>query len=116
MSPRHPRLPRGMSLIEGMISMAVLAIGILGAFQGILFASQQNSVASRLARASSMAAQVLQGLEQQGFAAVQNIATSASCVSAATAPATLTALTDGIQNTGIPGTCIIDLDLFETTA
>ena len=59
---------RGMSLIEGMISMAVLVIGILGALQGIMFASQQNGVAARLARASSMAAQVRAGIEAQGFA------------------------------------------------
>ncbi len=117
---RKLRLKRnGMSLIEGMISMAVLVIGILGALQGILFASQQNSVAARLARASSMGAQVRQGLEAQGRAKLASatgiFGDSSTCLPIASATALLP-FTDGVHATGIAGTCIVDLDAFDSSA
>ena len=51
---------RGMSLIEGMMAMAVLVIGILGALQGILFASQQNAVAALRNEEKNIAGTVVQ--------------------------------------------------------
>lgn len=109
----------GMSLIEGMISMAVLVIGILGALQGILFASQQNSMAARLARATSMGAQVRQGLEAQSRAKLASptgiFGDGSKCLPVASATALLP-YTDGVHATGIAGTCIVDLDAVDSAA
>jgi type II secretory pathway pseudopilin PulG len=113
----HQRSARGMSLIEGMISMGVLVIGILGALQGILFASQQNAVASRLARGTSMAAQIRLGLESQGrtklLLPAGAIGNGARCIPFASATAALKALTDGLA---VAGSCILDVDAFDQTA
>ncbi len=113
----QPRSARGMSLIEGMISMGVLVIGILGALQGILFASQQNAVASRLARGTSMAAQIRLGLESQGRAKLKlpggAIGSSSNCIPFASASTPLKALTDGLA---VSGSCILDVDAFDKTA
>ncbi|MBS1153639.1 MAG: putative prepilin-type protein [Myxococcaceae bacterium] len=111
---------RGMSLVEGMISMAILVIGILGALQGILFASQQNSVAGRLARATSMAAQIRLGLEAQGrtklLLPAGPIGNSAICIPVGSASATLKALTDGLDGSLVVGACIVDVDAFDNGA
>lgn len=105
-----------MSLIEGMISMAVLVIGILGALQGILYASQQNAVAARLARATSMAAQIRMGIESQGRAKLKlgsgAIGNSAICIPVGT-DAALDALTDGLA---VAGSCTVDVDVFDAGA
>lgn len=113
---------RGMSLVEGMISMGVLVIGILGALQGILFASQQNAVAGRLARSTSMAAQIRLGLESQGraklVAGTGVIGNSTTCVPVGSSP--VAALADGLNvpvdhDTGlaIAGACIVDVDAYD---
>ncbi len=119
MTQSNAKLRRGMSLIEGMVSMGVLVVGILGAMQGIMFASQQNSVAARLARASSMGAQVRQGLQQQGRAKLASgtglFGNAATCLPTASATALLP-FTDGVAGTGIAGTCVVDLDAFDATA
>jgi len=114
MGKRTKNSRRGMSLVEGMISMAVLVIGILGALQGILFASQQNAVAGRLARTTSMGAQIRLGLEAQGRAKLVAgpLANVAVCVPFPATPA-LVALTDGVA---VAGSCIIDVDAYDSAA
>jgi Tfp pilus assembly protein PilV len=114
------RARRGMSLIEGMISMAILVVGILGALQGILYASQQNGVAARLARATSMAAQIRFGIEAQGrtklLAASGPIGSSTTCIAAgAGTTQAFKDLTDGLWNTTLAGACIVDVDLWDST-
>ena len=42
MRRRSRAIGRGTTLIEALISTSVLIVGIVGAFQGIVFASQQN--------------------------------------------------------------------------
>ncbi|MGA9521419.1 MAG: prepilin-type N-terminal cleavage/methylation domain-containing protein [Myxococcaceae bacterium] len=46
---------RGFSLIEAMVSMAILAIGILGVAQMQVLASNQNGLARRTSRAAAIA-------------------------------------------------------------
>lgn len=106
---------RGMSLVEGMISMGVLVIGILGALQGILFASQQNAVAGRLARATSMAAQIRLGLEAQGRTKLLSATgpIGGSCTAVGSASAALKALTDGLDASTLTGACILDVDALD---
>ncbi len=101
---------RGMSLIEGMISMGVLAIGILGALQGTIFAAQQNATAAKLARATSMAAQIRIGLEAQGYAKLRAGLVATSCTPVGGASAAVKKLTDGLDAVG---NCIIDVDVVD---
>lgn len=51
---KAPRRSRGFSLIEVMVSAAILAIGVLGVAQLQVLASAQNGVARRTARAASV--------------------------------------------------------------
>lgn len=51
---RRARAPRGFTLIELMISMAILAIAILGVAQMQVVASAQNGLARRTTRASAL--------------------------------------------------------------
>jgi hypothetical protein len=62
---------RGVSLIEGMISAVVLAIGMTAAVQGVLFASAQNSIATKMTRMAAVGHQVRAGLQNMGLAAVR---------------------------------------------
>lgn len=108
-----------MSLIEAMIAMGILMIGILGALQGTLHASRQNSLAARVARATSMAAQVRRGLEAQGWAKLttaSGLATATNCTAIGSASAPLRALTDGLDATAVANACIVDLDAFDAAA
>ncbi len=52
---RFPRHARGLSLVETMVSMAVLAIGVLGVAQMQVMASAQNGIARRTSRAAAIA-------------------------------------------------------------
>ena len=55
--------PRGFSLIETMIALAVLTIGLLGAMQATIVISGSNSGASKMTRATAVASQVRAALE-----------------------------------------------------
>ena len=96
--------------------MGVLVIGILGALQGILFASQQNAVATRLARATSMAAQIRLGIEAQGRTKLKAGMLTSSCVAVGAATAAIQALTDGLSGTAVAGACIVDVDAWDGAA
>lgn len=57
---------RGVSLIEGLISTAILLTGMVGVLQGLAIASVQNSMANRHTRASIIAQELMAAIEQQG--------------------------------------------------
>ena len=115
---RHTQhsMRRGMSLVEGMISMGVLVIGILGALQGILFASQQNAVASKLARATSMAAQIRLGIESQGRVKLKAGMLTSSCTAVGSVSATIAGLLDGMAASTVTGACVVDVDAWDNAA
>jgi type II secretory pathway pseudopilin PulG len=103
-----------MSLIEAMISMALLTIGLVGALNGILVATRQNSIANRMTRASAIAFQVRNGLTQLGpDHVVQNLLDSTNC----TSDDTLKAYAGPIGNVTSPATpCFVDLDSHDAAA
>lgn len=103
--------PRGATLVEGMAAAGILAVGILGAIQTLLAASQQNVIAARLTRASQIAVATRSGLElarYKGLSAPGDLLDPANCT---TAPA-ITALAGGLQALA-PPPCILDLDALD---
>lgn len=115
-TPRRLSRRRGMTLVEGMISTGVLIIGMIGAFQGIIFASQQNAVAARLSRGTAMATQIRHSLERHSRNKMVQptglFGDPGKCVAPS---ATHLALTDGASGVGVPGTCVVDLDVIDTS-
>ena len=112
---KRNRSTRGVSLIEAMCAAAVLAIGILGSFSGMVLASKQNSSAARLGRASSAAGAIRAGLEVKSFAQLNGTGgpfNAASCTGAAA----VLALTDGLSSSAPANTCVVDLDAYDTGA
>ncbi len=108
---RSRRLSRGMSMIEAMAAAAILGIGILGSFGGMILASKQNSSAAKLGRADAIAAAVRSGLQAKSYTALNTGPFAvANCT---TAPAVL-ALTDGLD--GRTPTCVVDLDAYDASA
>jgi len=105
------RPARGFSLVEGMVTAAVLAVGILGALQGMIVASQQNSIAYRMTRATVVAAQVRAGLLGQSRARLTS-ATGPLLPSRCTSDAAVKARAGGLEAM-VPAPCIIDLDAFD---
>jgi type II secretory pathway pseudopilin PulG len=106
------RSQRGVTLIEGMAAAVIFAVGVVGAFAGIMMASGQNTSANRLAVAHGIARQVRYGLESQGYRNLTQgtgLLTSARCT------------TDSNVRDGLTGglgqltsqSCVIDLDAFE---
>jgi hypothetical protein len=109
-----PLRPRGSTLIEGLISTTVLIIGIVGAFQGIVQASTQNTVAGRLARATAMAAQVRLSLERQTLKKMTTGTGLLTATYCAAPSAGLNPLTDNLYNLSDPNIasiCLVDLDV-----
>lgn len=123
---RHHAAERGMSIIESMIAMAVLTVGVLGAFSGIVTASRQSSIAGRIGRAAAIAESVRAGLSIRGAAALVapgGLLNATNC----TTNADVLALTDGLNGVttyrrldqvGSPQTitvqaCVIDLDALD---
>ena len=73
---RTPRSsPRGVTLIEGLVSTVILLTGMVGVLQGLAVASRQNSMASKHTRASIIAQQLMVAIEQQGRARLLTTAT-----------------------------------------
>lgn len=114
------RAPRGVTLIEGLVSTVILLTGMVGVLQGLMFASQQNSIANRHTRASVIAQELMSAIEQQGrarllatgglFASPQCAGTFPTAVNAfrgdlAPTPPALTA-----QGFTVAATCYIDFD------
>lgn len=60
------RAPRGVSLLEGLIATLILLTGMVGVLQGVAVASLQNSMATRQARASTIATELIAAMEGQG--------------------------------------------------
>lgn len=108
---RHRRASRGMSLIEAMTAAAVLGIGILGSFGGMVLASKQNTSAAKLGRADAAAAAVRAGLQAKSY-----LALNAGPFSNCTGSATVAALTDGLNGMAPAPTCIVDLDAYDLAA
>jgi type II secretory pathway pseudopilin PulG len=69
-APNHPpsRGPRGVTLLEGLISTVILLTGMIGVLQGVAVASQQNAIANRHLRATIIAHELMTAIEQQGRA------------------------------------------------
>ncbi|MBU8894407.1 prepilin cleavage protein [Corallococcus sp. H22C18031201] len=110
---RRSAARRGVTLIEGLAASAILALGISGAFGGLVLASQQNTSAGRLSQASAIAQQVRAGLQMQGRARL--LATTGPMhASRCSSVATVRELADGLET--LPGACVIDLDAFEDAA
>lgn len=110
--------PRGVSLIEGMVASVVLLIGLLGVFQGVLVASEQNSMANQASRAAGIGSQVRVALDTLGrHRVVEGMLTGSVC----DASASVQELAGGLESLD-PGAepwavrCIMDLDAFEETA
>jgi hypothetical protein len=109
--------PRGATLIEGIAAAGILAVGILGAMQTLVAASQQNVIAARMARASQIASAVRSGLELyrwQGLSASGDLFSSGNC---STATGVL-AMAGGLHNVVPPPDalaplCVIDLDAWD---
>lgn len=110
MRTRRSRAPRGSSLIEAMVSLAIFAIAVVGTLQMMLIASQQNSTAGRMTYAGGIARQVRSTLQTQGRSALvaaggllaQPCATSDEAKKAA----------GDLATSG----CVIDLDAYEGAA
>lgn len=63
-----PRAQRGASLIEAMMSLVILAIGILGVLQMSGLASQQNALATRESTASLIARDLVDVIDRMPYA------------------------------------------------
>ncbi len=107
--PSLRRSQRGSTLIEAMISLAILTIGILGALQGTLIATRQNASADRMQRADAIAQQMRHALESNGIVRLTNIGLlgAGSC----TTDSATVLLAGDIA--GIDQACVIDFDAFE---
>lgn len=58
---------RGAVLLETLVASAVFAIGVVGVFQGIVIASNQNKMANRMVRASAIAQEIRGAIQAQGY-------------------------------------------------
>jgi len=122
--PRRAAARRGVSLIEGMVASVVLLIGLVGVFQGIVLASQQNTMANLATHASGVASQTRVALDVMG---PDRLLGQTRGVGGYLAPArcepdeSVTALAGGLE-TLVPGAepwrrrCIFDLDAAERDA
>lgn len=115
-SSRRRASQRGATLIEGMAAAAVLALGISGAFAGLILASQQNADARRLAQASAIATQVRAGLQAQGRTRLLAATGPLSATYCTRTDAAVLALAGGLETFVGPDTCVVDLDAYEAVA
>lgn len=103
-----------MSLLEGLMSGVVLAFGLLAALQGFIFASQQNSSAAKMTRATSVASQLRSALQTRTRAQLRaTVLSSGNC----TTNGVTTALAGKLfpVPSGFTG-CVVDLDAVEALA
>jgi len=100
---------RGAMLLEALIASVVFAVGVLGAYQGIIIASRQNSLANRAVRASAIAAQLRVALETQGYQRLT--AANGVLASPCSGDTEVKKAAGGLD--GVSGSCVIDVDLFE---
>jgi hypothetical protein len=116
--------PRGVSLIEGMVASVVFLIGLVGVFQGIMVAAEQNAMANQVNRASGIASQVRLALDSLGHDRVIGVpAGVGGLLSGECNPgASVQELAGGLENLE-PGAgekwavkCIFDLDNYEQNA
>jgi hypothetical protein len=112
---------RGVSLLEGLIASVVLLTGMVGVLQGVIVASQQNSMANRHTRAAVMARELLAGFERQGRERlfVGSLAPLGNTICQSTPSAALAPYTGGLQTppsnlAGFNG-CVVDWDTLVTT-
>lgn len=123
---RHSRHSHGVTLLEGMISTVILLTGIIGVLQGLVVATQQNSMANRQTRASVLAAEVLSMVQAQGRAnnlAAGGLFATSNCKAFTSLPAAVqnfggdlypvppsfTAASPGLAWPGVSA-CYVDLD------
>lgn len=112
---------RGVTLLEGLIASVVLLTGMVGVLQGVLIASQQNSMASRHTRAAVIARELLAGLERQGRARLFTGSTAplGNTLCVGSPSAALAPYTGGLEAapsnlTGFTG-CVVDWDQLVST-
>lgn len=103
------RRPQGFTLIESMVALAVLTIGILGAMQATIIIASSNSGASRMSRATAIAAQVRAGLEARRGRGLEAIGFFTGCK---------TGLEElmGDLDTNPDVQCVVDLDELDAGA
>jgi hypothetical protein len=102
---------RGVTLLEGMIAAAVFAIGVVGMLSGIMLASMQNILASRLTVASGISKQVRAGLEWQGYGQLVRAGGLLDSTRCSSDPK-VKSLGAGLGELSAQS-CVIDLDAFE---
>ncbi|MFN0064312.1 MAG: prepilin cleavage protein [Myxococcaceae bacterium] len=109
-----------MTLVEGLAATAILMIGLMGTLPGLWFATQQNAMADRMARASAIAGRARQSMFHQGQAALRQSAPAGLLDASRCDPALGTGQTGADTNlvgdlsTVLPAPCFVDLDLFES--
>lgn len=112
-SPRSPRrTDRGATLLEAMIAAAILVLGLAGALSGIMVASRQNAMASKMSRSSAYASQIRELMQLRGVAWLKGTngpLKADHCTTDAAVTAYLGKLADTLTSTD----CLIDLDAFE---
>lgn len=74
-TPRRPARLRGATLIESMVSAAILAIGLLGLFAAQTTAAQQNAMAAKQARGAMLAEDLAAAVRLWPFGALPTNAT-----------------------------------------
>ena len=61
------RNARGVTLLEGLIAMVILVTGVVGVFQGVAIASQQNVIADRFTRAAIIGQELSSAVSLRGL-------------------------------------------------
>ncbi|HEY3448056.1 MAG TPA: prepilin cleavage protein [Myxococcales bacterium] len=110
--PARRKSFRGAVMLEAIIASGVFAVGVMGAYQGIIIASRQNSMANRMVRGSAIGQQIRSALESQGYNRLNK--TGGAFLAGCSGDATVKASAGGLQ--GLTGACVIDLDTYESGA
>jgi Tfp pilus assembly protein PilW len=120
LSRRRAAPRRGVSLIEGMVASVVLLIGLVGVFQGIMVASQQNTLANLTTRGAGVAAQARVVLDVMGPERVLGRTPGTDGLlkdNECTNSASVKALAGGLESVAPTADwrvrCVFDLDAYE---
>ena len=105
---RRARASRGAVMLEALIASAVFAVGVLGAYQGIIIASRQNSMANRMVRAAAISQQIRSALEVQGYERLKTAG-----LFTATSDTTVKSYGGGLET--ITDAIVVDFDAYEGT-